>query len=249
MRSKRVWSIRNTWDRHRRSFPEPVDPASDKSVSRPVSRVLYGPGPCGTGTWRPFVLDGHCCPSHATNPDGWAGNRPEGRPSRRPYSVLLPAGFAVPLLSPGARWALTPPFHPCPAGKSVRAGPIGRRGGLLSVALSLRSPSPDVIRRRVSMEPGLSSPPANRPIRVELQAGRPPGRLTSRMWAIGAQNATRFDFFAMRPSLSKLVTSALSVACVERSATPSTSAGRKCRWNAAMVASVSASNTPVMAIP
>ncbi len=32
-----------------------------------------------------------------------------------------------------------------------------RRGGLLSVALSLGSPPPDVIRHRVSVEPGLSS--------------------------------------------------------------------------------------------
>ena len=32
------------------------------------------------------------------------------------------------------------------------------RGGLLSVALSLKSPPPDVIRRRVFVEPGLSSP-------------------------------------------------------------------------------------------
>jgi len=32
----------------------------------------------------------------------------------RPYSVLLPVGFAVPPLSPGARCALTAPFHPCP---------------------------------------------------------------------------------------------------------------------------------------
>ena len=32
-----------------------------------------------------------------------------------------------------------------------------RRGGLLSVALSLGSPPPDVIRHRCSMEPGLSS--------------------------------------------------------------------------------------------
>ena len=31
-------------------------------------------------------------------------------------------------------------------------------GGLLSVALSLRSPLPSVIRHRVSLEPGLSSP-------------------------------------------------------------------------------------------
>jgi hypothetical protein len=33
-----------------------------------------------------------------------------------------------------------------------------RRGGFLSVALSLGSPPPDVIRHRTSVEPGLSSP-------------------------------------------------------------------------------------------
>jgi len=32
---------------------------------------------------------------------------------RGPYTILLPAGLAVPPPSPGARWALTPPFHPC----------------------------------------------------------------------------------------------------------------------------------------
>jgi len=31
----------------------------------------------------------------------------------RPYLTLLPVGLAVPLPSPGTRWALTPPFHPC----------------------------------------------------------------------------------------------------------------------------------------
>jgi len=40
---------------------------------------------------------------------------PEGEPPRRPYSVLLPVGFTVPLPLPEARWALTPPFHPYPA--------------------------------------------------------------------------------------------------------------------------------------
>ena len=35
-------------------------------------------------------------------------------PPRRPYSVLLPVGFAVPLLLPGPRCALTAPFHPYP---------------------------------------------------------------------------------------------------------------------------------------
>src|SRR5579862_335731 len=39
-----------------------------------------------------------------------------------------------------------------------RLMPCGpRSGGLLSVALSLGSPPPDVIRRRIRMEPGLSS--------------------------------------------------------------------------------------------
>ena len=36
-------------------------------------------------------------------------------------------------------------------------------GGSISVALSLGSPPPDVIRHRVSMEPGLSSPVKERP--------------------------------------------------------------------------------------
>src|SRR5262245_52224393 len=71
--------------------------------------------PCGVMTWRPFFLDGYCHPPHATNPDGGAGNSPESFPSHHPYSVLLPVGFAMPLLLPVARWALTPPFHPCNA--------------------------------------------------------------------------------------------------------------------------------------
>ena len=45
------------------------------------------------------------------------------------------------------------------------------RGGLLSVALSLGSPPPDVIRHRISLEPGLSSP-----LR-QGYAGRPSGHL------------------------------------------------------------------------
>ena len=33
-------------------------------------------------------------------------------PTRRPYTVLLPVGFALPLPLPAARYALTAPFHP-----------------------------------------------------------------------------------------------------------------------------------------
>ena len=52
---------------------------------------------------------------------------------------------------PGARCALTAPFHPC--SPALRR----RTSGLLSVALSLGSPPPGVTRLRASEEPGLSS--------------------------------------------------------------------------------------------
>src|SRR5690606_37269470 len=77
--------------------------------------------------------------------------------ARRPYLVLLPVGFALPLLLPSARCALTAPFHPYPPYR-----PKPPAGGIFSVALSLKSPSPDVIRHRISEEPGLSSPPPKR---------------------------------------------------------------------------------------
>ena len=38
----------------------------------------------------------------------------------RPYSVLLPVGFALPPLLPGARCALAAPFRPCPRAASPR---------------------------------------------------------------------------------------------------------------------------------
>src|ERR1700722_12651614 len=102
---------------------------------------------------------------------GASSNQPERRGQRirpcgaggaacRSYSVLLPAGLAMPLTLPPARCALTAPFHPCRLGLR----PCGQRsGGLLSVALSLGSPPPDVIRRRIRMEPGLSSVSQRRP--------------------------------------------------------------------------------------
>jgi hypothetical protein len=92
---------------------------------------------------------------------------------RRPYSVLLPVGFAVPPALPPTRCALTAPFHPC------RSYYATRRGGLFSVALSLGSHPPDVIRHRLSTEPGLSSPAAFRPL-----PRRPSGRLTKQGWGL-----------------------------------------------------------------
>ena len=59
---------------------------------------------------------------HATNPGGSSESRLKRSPApRRPYSVLLPVGFAVPSLLPRTRCALTAPFHPYPA------SPFGRR--------------------------------------------------------------------------------------------------------------------------
>src|SRR5580704_12087340 len=80
---------------------------------------------------------------------------------RHPYLVLLPVGLAVPRPLPCARCALTAPFHPCLSRSS---------GGLFSVALSLGSPPPDVIRHRISVEPGLSS--------SRRSGQRPSGHLT-----------------------------------------------------------------------
>ncbi len=73
---------------------------------------------------------------------------------------LSPAPRVIPIRS-CSRWGL--PCHHC---HQRRGGllphpftlTMPRHGGLLSVALSLGSPPPDVIRHRISVEPGLSSP-------------------------------------------------------------------------------------------
>src|ERR1700721_3506571 len=93
--------------------------------------------------------------NHPGRPDqtrSRSASRLHAKPSRRPYSVLLPVGFAVPPALPPARCALTAPFHP------YRGNYATHRGGLFSVALSLSSRPPDVIRHRLSTEPGLFLP-------------------------------------------------------------------------------------------
>src|SRR5438270_10639598 len=84
-------------------------------------------------------------------------------PGRRPETAI-----AVPIWS-CSRWGL-----PCRLRCRRRGALLPHHfnlawakpvGGLLSVALSLESPPPDVIRHRVSVEPGLSSP-----LRTRLRA-------------------------------------------------------------------------------
>jgi hypothetical protein len=66
-----------------------------------------------------------------------------------------------------------------------------RRGGLFSVALSLGLPPPDVIRHRMSMEPGLSSPATFRSL-----PERPSSRLTQRAmgWREGGVKWWKVDW-------------------------------------------------------
>jgi hypothetical protein len=112
----------------------PAEPP--QSISQPVSRVLCSegfPSPDGHSSATPVARRLEQ-PTRAAGPDrlgsvpAFAGNRIP----RRPYSVLLPVGFAVPLPLPVARCALTAPFHP------YRPSPNLRPAVSFSVALSLR---------------------------------------------------------------------------------------------------------------
>src|SRR5258708_37141224 len=105
-----------------------------------------------------------CIAAHLTRPTRTTIRK---RIKCHPYLVLLPVGLALPLLLPGTRCALTAPFQPCRTFRVL--------GGVISVALSLGSPPPDVIRHRLSVEPGLSS--------TTLLCPRSPGHLTGALYA------------------------------------------------------------------
>jgi len=101
-----------------------------------------------------------CIAAHLTRPTRTAIRK---RINCHPYLVLLPVGLAMPLSLPNARCALTAPFQPCRT--------FAVLGGVISVALSLKLPPPDVIRHRVFVEPGLSSPGAGR--KTDAKGGHP----------------------------------------------------------------------------
>ena len=136
------------------------------SITEEMRQMAYKPGsvhrPRAVG-W-PFIWDARYRAPRATDPDGGAEMRLAvpllaGRPS---LLGLAPGGVyhAVPVAGPAVRSYRT--LSPFPAAlKFRRARPCvasGGAGGLLSVALSLGLPPPDVIRHRISVEPGLSSP-------------------------------------------------------------------------------------------
>src|SRR4029077_10665643 len=84
------------------------------------------------------------------------------------YLALLRLGVTLPRPLPAARWALTPPFHPCPWIK----------GGLFSVALSVafRRPgvtwqsalwSSDFPRNRPTLPRPATTPPHQTPVKTQ----------------------------------------------------------------------------------
>ena len=108
------------------------DGGASTCASWPVSRVLYG-GLVTRVTAIP-LKGARCRTPPATYPDGWPGNLPELIAPRRPYSVLLPVGFTVPVPLPVPRWALTPPFHPYPSPRERLAGRFAFCGTFPGVA-------------------------------------------------------------------------------------------------------------------
>jgi len=125
---------------------------SVKYASRSVSRVLYGGGSLLRVT---AIHLGRLLPAASSNQPGQEGWSPSGgKPPIPPLFGFAPGGVchAAPVAGRAVRSYRT--FSPLPSAKA--------KGGIFSVALSLRSPPPDIIRHRFSMEPGLSSRLATR---------------------------------------------------------------------------------------
>ena len=123
---------------------------SGAGASRPISRVWYGARLPARVTAIPL---GRPLPAASSNQPGRRpGDGPAAHLADRcvsPLFGLAPGGACRAAAVTGRAVRSYRTVSPLPAGEPA--------GGLLSVALSLGSPPPDVIRHRVSMEPGLSS--------------------------------------------------------------------------------------------
>ena len=120
---------------------------------------------------------------------GASRDLPGRQPGNRPVPSLfgLAPGGACPAASVAVRAVRScRTVSPLPRPKPV--------GGLFSVALSLGSPPPDVIRHRVSVEPGLSSSRAS--------GQRPSGHLTRRRYNTLKKRAGRLQASARSTAAS-----------------------------------------------
>jgi len=171
--------VRQKWRGARRVCAEPLI-----STYQPTCK----PGSVGHRRRQPAIRDGHSSgmtlARHLEQPTQTASLTP----LPQVLSLSRTARVAVSIRS-CSRWGLPCRFRCRTRGALLPhlftlAAPMPERakaGGSFSVALSLGSPPPDVIRHRMSMEPGLSSRAAFRRLR-----GRPSGRLTPYAWGFVA---------------------------------------------------------------
>ena len=108
------------------THPFPVSVSSVCSVFSPLRKGFPLESGCKPGSvpafvtlrgWRSFIWAARCRTAQATNSGSGIDAGHVGGLPRDPSSVLLQVGFALPLLSPGERCALTTPFHPCPVAR------------------------------------------------------------------------------------------------------------------------------------
>ena len=157
--------------------------------------------------------------------------------SRRPYSVLLPVGFALPLASPPVRCALTAPFHPY---RGQRNTP--RRyvfcGTFPGFAPAGCYPAPLVRGARTFLSGNLSVPPERPSDRLtRIGMGMPGAPVKSRgrsvRHKVKDQGAARSMAPRARAAIVRarplLASSSWRVLRVDRSAMPSIRSGRKWR--------------------
>jgi hypothetical protein len=174
-----------------------------------------------------------------TGPDGPGAKIRRFERQRHSYSVLLPVGFAVPLSLPIARCALTAPFHPyrgqytTQPRRSVLCGTVPEaRVPLAWGAIPAgRYPAPFVHGARTFLPGTLSS--------IAGTAVRPTDDIAM---AARSSRVKRRWYQGFRASGAGLVSiNARNVSSVDGSATPSTRAGRKWRWKAAITMRVASS--------
>lgn len=145
---------------------------------------------------------GRPLPGGSSHPPARSGGRPvRHKAASRAYMMLLRMGFGLPRLSPAARWALTPPFHPCP----------GRPSPARAVCFLCHCPSPSAAvwethkhalsRLAVSQHPARWSPdfppgcPGDHPTRSDgectTEAPGPMMGLSGGPWARAADRERR----------------------------------------------------------
>ena len=150
------------------------------------------PVPCGHRHVAAIHLGRALLRASCNLPGRRAGNCPESRLSCRPYSVLLPVWFTVPLPLPGTRWALTPPFHPCPPGPEGQGGRSAFCGTVTGVAPAGCYPAPCLHGARTFLTRSLSAPAgaAARPAGSPYKGIRRPKRnnRTQRTSDVGAKS-------------------------------------------------------------